>query len=60
MNDKCEHEYEFSRYCGAYVCNICNDHKGLSRCYCGWTASGSGDGRRELEEMGETIESEDY
>lgn len=30
------HHYEFSNYCGAYVCHICRDHKGLARCYCGW------------------------
>lgn len=52
------HEYLFSRYCGARVCG-CGDHKGLARCFCGWSASG-GDGRRELIEMGETIEPEDY
>ena len=44
----------FSRHCGVYVCDDCNAHIGLARCYCGWSASGS-DGRRELEEMGETI-----
>jgi hypothetical protein len=49
---------EFSRYCGADVCNDCNHHQGMARCYCGWAVSG-GDGRRELVEMGETIEPED-
>lgn len=29
-------EYEFSSYCGAWVCPECSDHKGLGRCYCGW------------------------
>jgi len=52
------HEYEFSRYCGARVCEICDDHEGLERCFCGWSRSG-GDGRRELEEMGETIEEDE-
>ncbi len=58
--DRCEcgGEYEFSRYCGCRVCDSCDDHKGLARCYCGWSASG-GDGRAELEDMGERIE-EDY
>jgi hypothetical protein len=45
----------FSRYCGCFVCDDCENHYGLARCYCGWSAS-RGDGRRELEEMGETIE----
>ena len=49
------HEYRISRYCGARVCDDCGDHKGLARCYCGWSRSG-GDGRRELIEMGERIE----
>jgi hypothetical protein len=51
------HDYEFSRYCGARVCADCEDHEGLARCYCGWSAGG-GDGRAELVEMGETIEGE--
>lgn len=50
--------YIFRDYCGAYVCTRCGDHKGLSRCYCGWSASG-GDGYTELQEMGETIEPEE-
>ena len=45
------------RYCGAWV-NGAGDHLGMARCYCGWSASG-GDGRRELREMGETIEPEE-
>jgi hypothetical protein len=49
---------EFVRYCGAWVCGTCDAHRGLARCYCGWSAHG-GDGYRELVEMGETIE-EDY
>ena len=56
---ECKHEYELSRYCGARVCVHCDDHKGLTRCYCGWSESG-GDGRQELIDMGETIEPEDY
>jgi hypothetical protein len=52
------HSFHFSRYCGAKVCADCGEHKGLARCYCGWSASG-GDGYRELVEMGERIE-EDY
>jgi hypothetical protein len=51
----CGAEYEFSRYCGARVCPECDNHKGLERCFCGWSRSG-GDGRKELIEMGETIE----
>ena len=30
-----KHEYHWSRYCGAKVCD-CGDHEGLARCYCGW------------------------
>jgi hypothetical protein len=44
-----------SSYCGVLVCDACDQHKGLVRCYCGWAESG-GDGYAELEEMGETIE----
>lgn len=50
---------DFSRYCAAHVCGRCGNHVGLARCFCGWSASG-GNGRTELEEMGETIEAEDY
>lgn len=53
------HDYEFDRYCGAKVCADCGEHKGLDRCYCGWSRYG-GNGRQELIEMGETIEEEDY
>ena len=31
-----KHEYEWSDYCGAYVCKKCGHHKGLARCFCGW------------------------
>jgi hypothetical protein len=41
--------------CGVRVCNNCDQHLGLSRCFCGWSLSGN-NGRIELEEMGETIE----
>ena len=54
----CQHEYGFIRSCGVQVCNKCGDHKGLARCYCGWSQSG-GDGYRELVEMGERIEEDD-
>ena len=50
-----EHDYIFSRGCGVGICYECGDHKGLARCYCGWSAGG-GDGYQELIEMGETIE----
>ena len=53
-----KHEYEPRVFCGASVCAICNDHKNLARCFCGWSLSGR-DGRTELIEMGEIIE-EDY
>lgn len=54
----CDHEYEFLGYCGAYVCVSCDDHKGLARCYCGWSVTTPGEGREELEEMGEQIDPE--
>jgi hypothetical protein len=54
---KCGGKCYFSAHCGAHVCMDCDHHKGLARCYCGWAASG-GDGRRELVEMGETIDPE--
>jgi hypothetical protein len=53
---KCGGEYEMSRYCGAWVCMSCDDHRGLERCYCGWSKTSPGQGRQELEDMGETIE----
>lgn len=63
MNDRkkcpCGGTYEFLRHCGADVCDECGNHRTLARCYCGWSLSGR-DGRRELVEMGETIEPEDY
>lgn len=49
----------FNPYCGADICTKCGNHNGLARCFCGWSASG-GDGYRELREMGEVIELEDY
>lgn len=52
----CRHDYRFSRYCGAHVCEHCGDHRGLARCYCGWSTTRPGEGRRELEDMGETID----
>jgi hypothetical protein len=55
---ECGGEYEFLRYCGVDVCEKCDKHRGLTRCFCGWSESG-GDGRQELEEMGETIEEDD-
>lgn len=48
-----------SAYCGAWVCDDCDNHNGLTRCYCGWSESG-GDGYAELLADGETIEPEEY
>jgi hypothetical protein len=28
----------FSNHCGAKVCDDCDAHQGLARCYCGWSA----------------------
>lgn len=54
----CGGTYWSDRSCGADVCDKCRDHKGLARCYCGWSLSG-GNGYTELIEAGETIE-DDY
>ena len=59
---KCDNGYctglcSLERECGAYVCINCNTHVGLERCYCGWSRHGE-DGRKELEDMGETIGAE--
>lgn len=55
---QCGSEMTMSRHCGAWVCDACDHHNGLVRCFCGWSLSG-GDGRQELEDMGEQID-EDY
>lgn len=52
----CGGEFWYRHYCGAWVCEDCERHKGLCRCYCGWAEEGNG--RTQLEEMGETIEEE--
>jgi hypothetical protein len=54
----CGGALEQIRACAAYVCDRCSRHKGLVRCWCGWSESG-GDGRAELEEMGEQIDPEE-
>lgn len=54
---RCGGEQVMSKYCGAFVCDECDHHAGLVRCYCGWSASG-GDGYEELLDEGETIEPE--
>ena len=51
--------YYPSTECGCNICDECGDHRGCVRCFCGWAADG-GDGRRQLINMGETIEPEDY
>lgn len=53
--NKCQGSVKMSDYCGAWICDNCGNHEGLARCYCGWSLSGN-DGRRELEELGETID----
>lgn len=51
---KCGGTAYFSNACAAHICERCDAHVGMARCYCGWAASG-GNGRQELVEMGETI-----
>lgn len=53
----CGASFAFNRYCGAEVCDGCDRHRGMDRCFCGWSADG-GDGRAQLEEMGEVIDPE--
>lgn len=56
---KCRHcsgSMTFSRGCGVYVCDECDYHEGLARCFCGWSLTSPGQGRQELEEMGEQID----
>ncbi len=55
----CGGEFHFNNYCGAHVCTGCGQHKGLARCFCGWSQTAPGEGRRELQEMGETIDPEE-
>lgn len=57
--DRCRQLAYFRSYCGVFVCNGCEEHEGLARCYCGWSAGG-GNGRHELLEMGEVIDPEGY
>jgi len=35
---KCKHGYKFDKFCGAKVCAKCNDHEGMSNCFCGWSS----------------------
>jgi hypothetical protein len=46
----------WSKYCGAQVCLICDNHIGLVRCFCNWSLTRPGHGKEELKEMGEQIE----
>jgi hypothetical protein len=55
----CGGTFTFSSYCAAFVCDKCDNHQGMARCFCGWSSSGRS-GRLELEEMGEVIDPEDY
>jgi len=55
----CGGEMYLSEYCGVFVCNDCDAHIGLARCFCGWALSGS-NGRHELEDFGEVIEQDEY
>jgi len=52
---KCDGEIMFYEDCGAYVCDKCDTHIGLARCYCGWSKTSPGQGQQELIDMGETI-----
>lgn len=55
--EKCkEHVYFFNRSCAAFRCVNCGNHRGMDRCYCGWSVNGKNNGVEELISMGETIE----
>lgn len=54
----CGGEKRWSKSCYTMVCENCEDHDGLARCFCGWAKDGDNE-RQQLEEMGETIEVED-
>jgi hypothetical protein len=28
--------YYFNKFCGAFVCDHCDDHYNLAMCFCGW------------------------
>ena len=45
-----EHNFEWSKYCGAKVCTECDDHEGLARCFCGWNLA---QGERLEDDIGE-------
>ena len=62
MENVCNsHEYpeKMHRSCGAFICLNCGHHDKLARCFCGWALDG-GNGRRQLEDMGETIDEPGY
>ena len=54
----CGGEYEWDYSCAAQICDECNDHFGLDRCYCDWARSGRS-GIQELEAMGEIIDDDE-
>lgn len=56
--DRCHGDAGFSYSCATVICDECGNHLEKARCWCGWTASGSGRGRQELEEFGEVIDDE--
>jgi hypothetical protein len=55
----CGGKFHMNKYCGAFLCDKCSNHKGMERCFCGWSLSGR-NGYTELLELGEVIEPEDY
>ena len=56
----CEHENtHFDPQCATHVCDLCEDHIELDRCWCGWSRSGF-NSTAELLDMGEVIEPEDH
>lgn len=51
-NKDCDGHYYWRGYCGAYVCDKCEDHADLARCFCGWGIHESGDPEQILEMWG--------
>jgi hypothetical protein len=54
----CGGAWHWDKECAVSVCKRCGKHKGLARCWCGWSESGR-NGADELREMGEVIQPEE-
>jgi len=41
---RCGGEFRIAAACGVWTCNKCDNHHGIGKCFCGWSAAG---GRRD-------------